>query len=227
MQWIHSFQLYLFDFDGLLVNTEHIQFQAYLNALAQFGISSDWPFSRFCELAHFDGQALREALCLEYPQIKPIWQTFYEEKNKIYFELIQSGKVELMPGVSALLEALAQYKIRRCVVTNSFRHQTDLILSQVPILRTIPHWVTRESYERAKPAPDGYLRAIELYGKKGDRIIGFEDSVRGLKSLVQTPALPILICPSHHPLLGLAQGYAHHFESFADIPPTGWSESAQ
>ena len=218
MKWISHFQLFLFDFDGLLVNTEHLHFQAYVEALSRFGVRLDWPFSRFCELAHLDGKALRQGVCAEYPELDAKWQSLYEEKRKIYLELIGSGKVELMVGVEPLLKALEKANIRRCVVTNSFYDQTLLIRSQIDILQTIPKWVTREDYEKAKPAPDSYLRAIELYGEKGDRIIGFEDSIRGLKALSQTSAVPILICPSHHPLLEMATEQAHYFRSFADIP---------
>lgn len=219
MQWIHQFQLFLFDFDGLLVNTEAIHYQAYVDMLRSEGIETDWSFSKFCELAHLNASALKEALYAHYPQLDPDWNRLYGKKKQMYYELIGAGRVGLMPGVEALLRALDQAKIQRCVVTNSFRDQIDLIRSQIAALQTIPHWITRENYDKPKPAPDGYLRAIELYGKKGDRIIGFEDSVRGLESLRQTPALPVLICPAHHPLLELALdgGKALHFESLSLI----------
>ncbi len=32
------------------------------------------------------------------------------------------------------------------------------------------------------PAPDAYLKALELLADPGDRIIGFEDSLRGVQS---------------------------------------------
>lgn len=222
MQWIHAFQLFLFDFDGLLVNTEGLHFQAYLETAARFGDPIDWPFSRFCELAHLDGKALKQAIIADHPALEANWSSFYEEKKKNYQELIGGKKVELMPGVESLLRALEKAAIRRSVVTNSPRIQIEIIRSQLPILQTIPHWVTREDYEKAKPAPDSYQCAIERYGEKGDRIIGFEDSVRGIRALLGTSALPILICPAHHPLLETATEYARHFESFLAIPPQGW-----
>jgi beta-phosphoglucomutase len=123
-----------------------------------------------------------------------------------------------MPGVESLLTLLDQKGIRRCVVTNSFRSQVDLIRTHQKVLQTIPHWITREDYENPKPAPDGYLRAIELYGQPGDRVVGFEDSLRGIQSLQKTPALPVLVCSSHHPLLpaALSQGVLH-FNSLGSV----------
>lgn len=219
MRWVKDFHLFLFDFDGLLVNTEHLHYQAYVDMLAQRGYKVDWSFARFCELAHLNADALKEALYAEFPSLEPNWDLLYAEKKQIYFELIRSGKVELMPGVKRLLKTLEKEKIRRCVATNSLREQIALIRSQLPILQTIPHWVTREDYANPKPDPECYLRAIQLVERKGDRIIGFEDSVRGIQALSQTPALPILICPAHHPLLELALDGtgAVHFESFEEI----------
>lgn len=219
MKWIHDFQLFLFDFDGLLVNTEHLHYQAYVNILAKRGYKLTLSLANFFELAHFNSTAWREALYMELPDLEPNWEIIYKEKKDEYLNLLVSGKVELMPGVEKLLRALDEAKIRRCVVTNSILDHIQLIRARISVLATIPKWITREDYEKPKPSPECYLKAIELYGKKGDRIIGFEDSVRGLKALRQTPALSVLICPSHHPLLEIAkEGDVIHYESFENIP---------
>ena len=224
MKWIRDFQLFLFDFDGLLVNTEHIHHQAYVNMLERRGFHLDWSFATYCEVAHVSADALREALYAEFPALEPNWSLVYAEKKKAYFDLLSSGKVEMMPGVERLLRELAAAGIRRCVVTHSAFEQTNLIRSQIPALQSLPKWITREDYEKPKPHPECYLRAIELYGQKGDRIIGFEDSLRGLEALRQTPAIPVLICPSHHPLIdvALARGGVTHFDSLEQIPTSGW-----
>lgn len=212
MPFLDLFDLFLFDFDGLLVNTEHLHFQAYINVLAQEGYTLTWSFANYCEVAHLTAEALKNKLYQEFPDLDPDWQRLYALKKTMYIELLYSGKVELMPGVASLLAALQQAGKQRCVVTHSPLPQIQAIRSQHPILQTIPHWITREDYAMPKPAPDGYLKAIALYGKAGDRIIGFEDSLRGLRSLQQTPATAVLICPSRHPLLPtlLEEGVLHY-----------------
>jgi HAD superfamily hydrolase (TIGR01509 family) len=200
------------------VNTEHLHYQAYVNILEKRGTQLKLTFANFFELAHFNSTAWREALYAEIPDLEPNWNILYAEKKEAYLSLLASGKVELMPGVAPLLKALDQAKIRRCVVTNSILDHTKLIRARIPLLDTLPKWITREDYEQAKPSPECYLKAIELYGKRGDKIIGFEDSVRGLKALQKTPALPVLICPSHHPLLDIAmEGNVVHFESLEKV----------
>lgn len=217
MDWIHKFQLFLFDFDGLLVDTERLHYQAYIEMMATQGHRLTWSFSRFCEVAHLNSVAIKETLYADYPELSPDWATLYAEKKKAYLNLVTSGNIELMPGAQSLLNALEQANIRRCVATNSFRDQIELIRAQIPALQTIPHWVTREDYARPKPNPDAYLKAIELYGNPGDHIIGFEDSLRGLRALQATPALPILICSATHPLLQHVSPKVYRFDSLTAI----------
>jgi glucose-6-phosphate 1-dehydrogenase len=218
MKWIHDFQLFLFDFDGLLVNTEHLHYQAYVNMLAKRGYTLQLSFANFLELAHFNSTAWREALYAEIPALEPNWEILYREKKEAFLNLLVTGKVELMPGAETLLKALDEAKIRRCVVTNSILDHIKLIRARLPVLDTIEKWITREDYEKPKPSPECYLKAIQLYGKPGDRIIGFEDSVRGHKALCGTPAFPVLICPKHYPLLEVAlQQGGGHFESLEEV----------
>ena len=218
MEWIHHFQLFLFDFDGLLVNTEPLHFQAYINMLAKRGFKLDWSLAEFYQSAHLNAYALKEALYAKFPDLDPNWPMLYEEKKQNYQELLLSGKVELMPGVEKLLRALEKEAIQRCIVTHSPLVQIQAIRKQLPVLRTVAHWITREDYEEPKPHPECYLRAIQLFGKKGDRIVGFEDSIRGLEALKKTPARAVLICPSHHPLVEMASEGVEHFESLEKIP---------
>ena len=217
MKWINNFQLFLFDFDGLLVNTEHLHYQAYIDMMNAQGFKLDWTFRRFCEVAHLNATALKDTLYKDFPTLSPDWTSLYAAKKKAYLTLVAAGKVELMPGVAELLQALDAANIRRCVATNSFAEQIELIRSQIPLLQTIPNWITRENYQHQKPDPDSYLTAIAQFGQPGDKIIGFEDSLRGLQALSGTSALPILVCPTYHPLLPFAPVGTRHFDSFESI----------
>src|SRR5579872_1724083 len=110
MEWISRFHLFLFDFDGLLVNTEHLHFQAYFNMLSNRGYKLDWSFAKWCQIAHLGPKSLREGIYAEFPDLEPNWDLLYAEKKQEYLELIRSGKVELMPGAERLLKELANKK---------------------------------------------------------------------------------------------------------------------
>jgi len=92
---------------------------------------------------------------------------------------------------------LAKRDIRRCVVTNSLSNDF-LIRSQLPIPQNhspLGHTVDYAHASRALDVSHGH----RTVWKKGDKIIGFEDRVRGLQRLQGPPLSPILICPSTPP----------------------------
>lgn len=202
MQWIHQYQLFLFDFDGLLVNTEEIHYQAYIKMCADRGFNLTWTFNRYSDAAHHSATALQEQLYAQFPDLKaqePNWNVLYEEKKAAFLYLVQEGAAHLMPGVHPLLLALDEANIKRCVVTHSPTPLVNLIREQNPILNTIPNWITREHYNYPKPHPECYLIAIQKLSKPTDQIIGFEDSPRGLKALLETTAKAVLVCPPDYP----------------------------
>jgi len=222
MKWIDDFDLFLFDLDGLLVNTENIHYQAYLNMVKRRGFNLEWSFLKFCEVAHFDDDSLQEGIYALFPQLyemEPNWNNLKKEKNQIYMQLLNSSKVELLLGVKNLLDELEGHNKKRCVVTNSSKEMSDMIKAKQPYLKSIPSWITREDYINPKPSPDGYLRAISLYAETGDRIIGFEDSLRGIKALQQTPARAVLIGSLSDPRADtILTKEDFHFKSFEEMP---------
>ncbi|MGE0670816.1 MAG: HAD family hydrolase [Parachlamydiales bacterium] len=221
MKWIHQYQLFLFDFDGLLVDTENLHLQAYKDVCRSRGFNLDWDFEQFCRIAHAKASGTRDALYEMFPGLavqEPRWEILYQEKKDAYENLLRSGNLQLMPGAEELIAALHAANIKRCVVTNSPLKQIEIIREALPVLQTIPLWLTRESYQNPKPAPDGYLKAIEMIGQKGDRVIGFEDSLKGLQSLYAAGADGVLICPkgaSH--VSECAKLNAVHFESLSSV----------
>lgn len=202
MQWINDYQLFLFDFDGLLVNTEEIHYKAYQKMCRDRGFELPWDFIRYCHAAHYSQEKLRSSIFESVPELKedePDWEVLYREKKQAMVELLSGGAVKLMPGAKALLEALDRAGIARCVVTNSPDEQIEIIRSQNPFLDIIEHWFTRETYTQPKPNPECYLNAIKALNPEGGKVIGFEDSPRGLRALLQTPAKPVFISAVDYP----------------------------
>lgn len=199
MLWTRRYQLFLFDLDGLLVNTEELHFRAYRDMLIARGYRLDWDFATYFKIASQDAGAPKRAIYAQFPQLEqaePCWDVLYEEKKEAYRKILESEPAPLLPGAKELLEHLALENIQRCVVTHTARSLVDVIRRQNPVLNTIPHWFCREDYTLPKPSPDGYIKAIKSLGpKEGNNvnIIGFEDSSRGLKALMQTSATPVLV----------------------------------
>ncbi len=219
MRWIGRFDLFLFDLDGLLVNTEKLHFEAYQHVCEEAGYKIPWSFMEYLGVAHGSAEGLQNALGPHMKERGVAWDNLYEEKKRVYIKKLNAGSLELMPGVESLLQEVAGARIKRCVATHSSREQVEAIKHFLPALKTIPVWITREDYESPKPAPDAYFKAIELLADPGDQIIGFEDSYRGLCALQKTPATAVLICDATHPQMGQydLQGVTH-YPSIEKIP---------
>ena len=222
MHWIKQFNLFLFDFDGLLVNTEELHYKAYKRMCERRGFNLDWSFERYCQSAHYHSHMLQKEIYQYFPElneIEPDWNVLYAEKKLAMTELLQEGAVQLMPGVEKLLRALDEAQIQRAVVTHSPVELITIIRNQHGIFKTIPHWFTRHTYSKPKPDPECYQLAIKTLAKPGDKIIGFEDTPRGMKALRGTEAYPVLICSIAYPEIPqLIQEGVRHFTSFVQIP---------
>lgn len=221
MDWIHNYKLFLFDFDGLLVNTEEIHYLAYQKMLKAHGIDLDWDFDRYCQAAHYGAHALRDQVYALYPSLKreePDWTKLHAEKQRILSELFEKGAVHLMPGVANLIQTLHAHGVSSCVVTHSPDYLVKLVRKQHPVLDLIPFWVTREQYSNPKPSSECYLKAIEMYSKPSDPVIGFEDTPRGLTALLGTRATAVLICQAQYPeISSFIQAGALHYPTIESI----------
>lgn len=193
--WDH-YQLCLFDFDGVLADTESLHLKAYQRMCARRGFDLMWDLQEYAKLALFRASGIKESLYRLFPKLyaqEPSWEVLYGEKRAAYLALLEEEGAALMPGVAALLEQLQRRRLVSCVVTHSPREQIDKIVQHHPILATIPHWITRECYGQPKPHPECYRTALERYAQPNDRVVGFEDSPRGMMALSQTAVTPYLV----------------------------------
>lgn len=193
---LNFYDVILFDFDGLLVDTEPLHFFAYKEMCLRNRVVLNWDFTRFCQEAHGSANGIWKAFQKEYPELleNSSQDLLYREKKEIYQKLLKTASLKFMPGVETLLQALATSNILSAVVTNSPRSQVEFIRKKLTLLHVIPLWVAREDYALAKPEPDGYLFAMERLGKK-KRVIGFEDTLKGIHALQAAGIEAVLVAP--------------------------------
>lgn len=197
MSFISSYQLFLFDFDGLLVDTESLHFEAYQKMCYQRGYHFPLDFSTYLRIALFNAGGIEETIYKSCPELQKQapWSVLYEEKKRVYSELVCQNGVKLMAGVERLLTHLEKNKIESCLVTHSRREEVELIRKRNPILNKLTHLITREDYSHPKPSPECYVKAIERHAAGKERVIGFEDSPRGLSALLGCRAEAVLVSP--------------------------------
>ena len=68
------------------------------------------------------------------------------------------------------------------IVTSSKKNHFEIIHKNSGLLKYFDFILTADNYVNSKPAPDPYLKALELSGVKKEECMVIEDSERGLKS---------------------------------------------
>ena len=194
MHWISQFQLYLFDLDGLLVNTEELHYQAYKRMLKDRGYALHWDFTKYFSIAQQDAEAPKRNIYAEFPELqrKSLTGMFSMLKKTSLPDLLKSERCPSYAWCSRASRRTFNKNVKRCVVTHSGKSLVDALCEKNPILRTIPIGSPGKTIT-AKACSRWLFKAISALAGMHDRVIGFEDSSRGLRSLMATPATPILV----------------------------------
>jgi len=166
----------IFDLDGVLIDSEGLQYEAYSRVLAPYGVRVTYEeYGReFIGNGRGAEWAVRTfALPVSADELK-------RQKVPVYAELLHE-KVQLMPGAVECLERLAPvYPL--AVATNSLASELGFVLDRFAIARFFTVVVAREKYERPKPEPDAFLAAAAGLGMPPRRCVVVEDAFKGVKA---------------------------------------------
>lgn len=165
------------DNDGVLVDTEHLYFEASRDALRQVGIELSME-----QFAHISLELGKSALCLATQQgiSDNTVATLRQYVNQRYAELLQNGATP-MDGAFETLAAL-HGKVAMAIVTSSRRDHFDLIHQNNSLLGFFDFILTREDYQHSKPNPEPYLKALKISGLRAEECLVVEDTRRGFEA---------------------------------------------
>ncbi len=168
----------LFDFDGVLVDSEPVHFLCWQQTLKPFGLHLDWDYYQSNCIGITD-RAMLESLCvLSEPKLDMdlLWPEY--PKKKARFREYMLAHLPIAQEVKALLEELAPLPM--AIVTSSGRAEVEPILVAADIRKYFDATVYRESVTRYKPDPEPYALAGRLLGARNALVV--EDSLPGAQS---------------------------------------------
>ena len=169
-----SFDLIIFDCDGVLVDSEVISCRAHAATLNRHGypITEDQVFDRFL------GRSMRQAtLEVEAELGRSLPDDFH---NQVYAEIFRSFAVSL-EATPHIGEALAAITRPVCVASSGPPEKISASLNRVGLYdRFAPHIFSAVQVKHGKPAPDLFLFAAEQMKVPPARCLVIEDSVSGI-----------------------------------------------
>jgi beta-phosphoglucomutase len=176
----------IFDFDGVIADSERLHLLAYQQVLGARGLqlSSDTYFEHY--LGYDD-----VALMRRYAASNNLtWDTrmigeLVAEKTRTYEDLASRGEM-LFPGAARFVrDAAAEVPI--AIASGALTHEIEAILDRAALGELFVTIVGADQTTRSKPSPDPYLEAFQRIRSAGyevdpDRTVAIEDSMWGLVS---------------------------------------------
>lgn len=167
----------LFDFDGILVDTEWAIYQAWLRTFQLHG--HDLPLSLYTRCIGSDFDAWSPKAHLEdLTKLGFDWVELDAARQvEIRAELEQEGPID---GVVELLGAIKGQGIPQVVVSSSSHGWVDGWLEKLGLRDYFTEVICKGDAPRIKPAPDLYLAAAARLGVEPGDCLVIEDSHNGL-----------------------------------------------
>ena len=171
----------VFDFDGVLADSEPLHLRVYQDLLAPSGVTltKDDYCARYLGMddeGAFKQMAEDYALMLGDEEIELLMR---EKASR--FEALVSGRNVLYPSAAPAIARLgAVWPIG--IASGAMRRDIELIIRGARLENAFRFIVAAEDTDRTKPAPDPYLLAAKRHGVAPASCVAIEDSRWGLES---------------------------------------------
>ncbi len=164
----------IFDFDGVVIDSEGLWKRAACEVLAEFGHTVDAEEYARGWIANGQGP---EAAVTKYAL--PITAAEFRRRRAPIVERLVLNEAELIPGArEALVRLSARHPI--ALATNSVAGIVGPVLDRYGLRPYFKDLLTRERYAKAKPEPDAFLAAAAALGLPPARCVVIEDAERGV-----------------------------------------------
>ena len=167
-----KFRAVIFDFDGVIVDSESMQARAWTRVAAMVGHKD-----RQITIQQIAGQLDVNLAAELFPGCDASWCV--REKWRIDAELEAAGELRTVDGIEPFVRAIA--KTHRLAICSSCEHQlVARRLEQTGLRSRFAVVVGRTEEMRHKPAPDLYLRALARLELSAAEACAIEDSPTGI-----------------------------------------------
>jgi HAD superfamily hydrolase (TIGR01509 family) len=183
----------IFDVDGTLAETEETHRMAFNRAFQGAGLSWNWDQDLYRKLLAVTGGKERIRYFIDdygaegAPKVNldEFIRGLHAEKTVAYTEIVNSGELELRPGVRAVISAAREQGYRLAIATTTTPANVDALLAAAfgdAGQRLFEVICAGDSVPNKKPAPDVYLCALENLELLPGSCVAIEDSRNGLLS---------------------------------------------
>jgi beta-phosphoglucomutase len=171
----------IFDFDGVIADTESLHWRAFQHVLEPVGLGISWD-DYVAELIGYDD---RDAYRVIYGRggkaLDPEEMAgLIGRKAEAFMALATADGDVLYPGAPELIHTLADAGWALAICSGSLRKDIEAILHGTELLNQFDVVVTSDDVTVSKPNPESYHQAVERLGLPPDRAVVIEDTPAGI-----------------------------------------------
>ena len=203
----------IFDFDGVIADTEPLHFAGFRQTLAEVGITLTEPDYYANYLGYDDLGCFITALTAhKHPTDPATLAQLMQRKAHAYLESVTDHLV-IFPGVREFVrEAAAAYPL--AIASGALRHEIEVILEQAGLRKEFLHITSAEDVTRGKPDPQPFLHALNGLNRPrreplitAESCLVIEDSLPGISS-AKTAGMKVLAVANTHTIQDLHEAHA-------------------
>jgi HAD superfamily hydrolase (TIGR01509 family) len=176
------FKALIFDFDGLILDTETPDLRTWQEMYAEYGFT--FPVQSWGQIiggngtSHFDAVAHLQELVGRPLDVQAL------QAQQIQMSDALLDKQPILPGVLDLILEAKRHALGLAVASSSDHSWVDSHLSRLGLARHFDKVICAEDVPpgRVKPNPDLFLKALRELHVTGNEAIAFEDSPNGVKA---------------------------------------------
>lgn len=172
---------FLFDLDGVIVDTAVFHYKAWKRLTNQLGFDIDEEFNESLKgISRMDsldailkhgGVSISQEEKEKYAKIKNDW----------YLELVNQMTVnDILPGVENFLKDSRELEIK--IALGSASKNASLILEKTGILGLFDAIIDGNHVSKSKPDPEVFLKGAEALDVEYDTCVVFEDAYAGVQA---------------------------------------------
>jgi HAD superfamily hydrolase (TIGR01509 family) len=203
----------IFDFDGLILDTETTTFEAWREIYREHGhplTIETWAQCVGSDHGGYDPERELEKLIGR----KLLWEMIHSERRERVMGIL--SQMDPLPGVRDRLQEARELKVSCAVASSSPRWWVEHWLNHLGLREAFENVTCLEDTGKAKPHPGLFQHAAAKLGAAPDAVIVLEDSLHGLHAARAAQMRCVIVpCPMTAHLA--FEGAWRQHESLADF----------
>jgi beta-phosphoglucomutase len=200
----------IFDFDGVIVDTEPLHYAAFQRLLEPLGLGFSWGQYVDTYMGFDDRDAFKEAFKTHGTGLSATaLQSFIDQKADLFQEIIRDGIIAY-PGVVGLIRGIRARHTPLAISSGALRSDIVPILETLGIADCFDVIVTAEDVVRSKPDPECYrlahtrLNEFRRLDLTPGQVLAIEDTPAGIAA-AKGAGLRVMAVTNSYPAQHLSQ----------------------